>query len=86
MYQDQWSSRARDFYERLDAKTQARVDRAVQEICKSPLTSSNVKPLHGDYKGCFRKRIGSYRLIYTLDHSKNTLSVLVLDDRKDIYK
>ena len=59
-----------------------------------PATQPNVKAMKGDWKGCLRIRIGSYRAIFELhadpltDPADNLLliSVVALGPRSDIYK
>jgi len=42
--------------------------------------------LQGDeWAGCFRYRIGDYRVIYTLDHTAEKLIVLKVGHRRDVY-
>ena len=37
----------------------------------------NVKALQGpEWRGVFRRRIGDYRLLFTLNHQKQTVTVL----------
>jgi len=42
------------------------------------------KPLHGDKKGCYRLRIGDYRIIYEI--SGDEIWILKIGHRKDIYR
>jgi mRNA interferase RelE/StbE len=44
------------------------------------------KPLKGVFKGLFRYRIGSYRIIYALDHAERRVMVLHVKHRKDAYR
>ena len=43
------------------------------------------KPLHGEFKGLYRYRYGSYRILYAIDRKENTILILRVGKRKDIY-
>jgi mRNA-degrading endonuclease RelE of RelBE toxin-antitoxin system len=63
-----------------------------------PSTHPNVKAMKGDWKGCLRIRIGSYRAVFQLsddplaeseveaNDKPRLISVLVVGPRGDIYK
>ncbi len=63
-----------------------------------PSTHPNVKAMKGDWRGCLRIRIGSYRAIFQLAHDPLAgseadpvdklllITVLVVGPRGDIYK
>lgn len=43
--------------------------------------------LQGDeWKGCFKYRVGDYRIVYRLDHPTTKLNVLKIGHRREIYK
>lgn len=44
------------------------------------------KMILGNYKGLFSYRIGDYRVIYTILKNKETILILKIGDRKDIYR
>lgn len=44
------------------------------------------KPLSGEFKGLFRLRVGSYRVIYSIDSSSRRINILLIGHRRDIYK
>jgi mRNA interferase RelE/StbE len=44
------------------------------------------QPLHGkEWAGCFKYRIGSYRIIYQIDWSAEKLLVLKVGHRREVY-
>lgn len=55
-------------------------------------TSPNVQPMGGDWSGCHRLRVGSYRAILRAippelpEAPEGTLEVLLVGPRGDIYK
>ncbi len=43
--------------------------------------------LQGDeWKGCFKYRVGDYRIVYRLDHPTTKLTVLKTGHRREVYK
>ena len=45
----------------------------------------DIKPLMG-YTGIYRLRVGSYRVIYSIEHDVLTVKILDIGSRGDIYK
>ncbi|MEK9154340.1 MAG: type II toxin-antitoxin system RelE/ParE family toxin [Patescibacteria group bacterium] len=43
-------------------------------------------PLHGQWRGFFKLRVGDWRVAYTFDASKQLVSIRVIDHRSKIYK
>ncbi len=44
------------------------------------------QPLHGEWIGCFKLRVGYWRVIYSLEHETCTIVVHLLGHRSSIYK
>ncbi|MBI3930459.1 MAG: type II toxin-antitoxin system RelE/ParE family toxin [Chloroflexi bacterium] len=44
------------------------------------------EPLTGRFGGLYKFRIGSYRLIYSINHTEKVLYILFFDHRKDAYR
>ena len=44
------------------------------------------EPLHGELKGLFKLRVGSYRVFYSFDREKRIITVHLIGHRRDIYK
>lgn len=60
----------------LPRAIQKRVARVVDSMEADPF-QGNVKALAGpEWKGVFRRRMGSYRLLFTADHAKKTVFVV----------
>ncbi|MDB4265374.1 type II toxin-antitoxin system RelE/ParE family toxin [bacterium] len=68
-------------------KEQAKVAIAEVSAFDDPSTHPNVKPMKGDWEGCYRIRIGSYRAIYRLAERDEgeTMEVLQVGPRGDVY-
>jgi len=60
---------------RLPRDRQARLERAIDDMEVNPF-SGDVKPLKGpQWKGRYRKRVGSYRVIFTVDHGARRVAI-----------
>lgn len=45
--------------------------------------SGDVAPLHGEWQGCYRMRVGDYRVIYR--PIENGLQIIAVGHRSDVY-
>lgn len=60
---------------RLPRDIRERLIRAVDDLQQDPFRG-DVKPLKGpEWKGRYRKRVGAYRVIFTLDHVTRTILI-----------
>jgi mRNA interferase RelE/StbE len=60
---------------RLPRDQQMRIERAIDAMELDPL-SGDVKPLKGlEWKGRYRKRVGSYRIIFSMNRAAMTVSI-----------
>jgi mRNA-degrading endonuclease RelE of RelBE toxin-antitoxin system len=60
---------------RLPRDRLAQIARSIDEMGADPM-AGDVKPLKGDeWKGYFRKRVGSYRIIFELDRASQVVAV-----------
>ncbi len=71
----------------------ARLDKIVAKRILKKITwladnFENINPeaLRGDLKSLFKLRIGSYRAIYSINHSEELISIHLVGHRKEIYK
>jgi mRNA interferase RelE/StbE len=69
----------------LQEKQKDRIDRAMQILCADPRMATQIKALRGRLKGKLRLRVGDWRVIFTVDHQQQEVSVLALTDRRDAY-
>lgn len=60
---------------KLPRDRQVQIAGAIEEMETDPMIG-DVKPLKGaDWKGRYRKRVGSYRLIFTVDRKAMTVAI-----------
>jgi mRNA-degrading endonuclease RelE of RelBE toxin-antitoxin system len=71
----------------LPRNLQARVARVLDQMTTDPF-ASGLKSLHGkEWRGVFRRRVGSYRILFTADHTKQTVTVIrILIRSKGTYR
>lgn len=74
-----------------EARAQLRaIDRAVAlRVLKSiahfgETGTGDVEPMHGEWHGCYRLRVGEYRVIFR--HIEDALEILAVGHRSDVYK
>lgn len=58
-------------------------ERILRSVSKLP-NEGDTKPLRG-HKGFFRLRVGSYRIIYSVDHGVLTVRIVDAGNRGQIY-
>lgn len=58
---------------------------AFVELSENPYTASNIKKLQG-LDHAYRKRVGDYRIIYSIEDTRLIVAVLKIDSRGDVYK
>jgi mRNA interferase RelE/StbE len=86
MYKAVFYKQASRYYEKLDAKSKRRINRAMQEIINNPLEGIHIKKLKGRLEGKYRYHLGDLRIIYFLSVDEKTIYVEAIGPRGDVYK
>jgi len=77
------------YMRQMPADRKEQVKSAIAELAAldDPLAHPNVKCMRGDWSGCLRLRIGSYRAIFHLvkTGSSERLEVLLVGPRGNVY-
>lgn len=81
MYQIIIKKKAKNFIDKLPTNEKKRVVSAIEQLPNG----ENIKKLKG-YDNLLRLRVGSYRIIYTVDNGKLIVYIIDIDNRGDIYK
>ena len=83
-YQAEFMPKAREDLVHLDRVIAHRVLTKIRWLSEN---FDNLTPemLTGDWKGLFKLRVGSYRVIYTVNQEKRLITVHLIGHRKDIY-
>jgi len=58
----------------MPEKDKARINRALNEMKEDPF-SGDVTALQGEYRGLFRRRVGSWRIIFILKRDEHVILV-----------
>jgi len=77
------SKQAFENLQNLDLRMKNRIKRSIDELSQDPF-KGNVVRLKGH--DIFRKRTGSYRILFTIDFSKSTIFIIAILRRVTAYK
>ena len=84
-YSIQWHEDAINDLRNINRQTQKKIIARVKDyLSQDPLSLG--KPLQGIFKGLYRYRYGSYRIIYAIDRRSVVILILRIADRKDVYE
>lgn len=84
-YNIRWHEEAINDLKKIDRQTQKKIIARIKDyLSKDP--SSLGKPLQGIFKGLYRYRYGSYRIIYAIDRDSVIILILRIADRKNVYE
>jgi len=62
------------------------MDSRLQLLAQDPYArNNNIKPLTGGDKGCYRLRVGDWRIIYEIVNDSLTIYVIKIGQRKEVY-
>jgi mRNA interferase RelE/StbE len=78
------SKEANCYISRLEQKRRNALLGALTGFEKNPFIG-DIKPLKGRH-GTYRRRVGAYRIIYSVDYEARVVKVLKIGSRGDIYK
>ncbi|AFM42976.1 cytotoxic translational repressor of toxin-antitoxin stability system [Desulfosporosinus acidiphilus SJ4] len=76
---------------RDSVKFLAKQERAIQERIRKALTGLAIRPPIGDIKPLkgrgklMRLRVGTYRVIFDVNHTEQFVYILTIDNRGDVY-
>lgn len=79
----QLSSKAQKELDKIDDKTALRISQKIYQLEINPYGLDSEKLAGG--KG-YRIRIGDYRLVYTLDKNNQTITIIKIGHRREIYR
>ena len=84
-YSIQWHEEAINDLKNIDRQTRKKIIARVKDyLSKDPISLG--KPLQEIFKGLYRYRYGSYRIIYAIDRGSVVILILRIADRKDVYE
>lgn len=86
MYKLLIEKKAAKFLSRLTAKSYKIVSSAIKKLSSfHEIKNLDMKPLKGKYKNMMRLRVGSRRVLFTVDEVKKEIKVWIIENRGDIY-
>ena len=72
---------------KLDKVSQTRILKFLQKVADNPLGPyAQAEPLQGQFKNCWRYRVGDYRIICELQDHKMVVWVVAVGHRREIYR
>ena len=86
MYNLQLTRDAQRFYEKADAALARRLNRCFEQLQQNPYDHPNVKKLKGTLSGCYRYRVGDWRVVYEVLEDERVVIVLVISHRSKVYR
>lgn len=72
-------------FDALPRQEQERVAAQLQRLRQDPHHFST-RPLSGSLKGCFRARVGNYRIGYCVDETRHEITVWAIEHRAKFYQ
>lgn len=60
---------------KLPRDRQVQIERAIDEMESDPMSGDVISLKGPEWKGRFRKRVGTYRIIFTLDRKAMTIAI-----------
>lgn len=86
MYKIHISKKAVKFLTKLDAKSYRIISNAVNKLSRYHEGKNlDLKVLKGKYKDMMRLRVGSRRILFTIDELKKEVRIWIIEDRGDVY-
>ena len=86
MYSVELSQEAQRFYDRCDHPTAKKLARCFQALEKNPRSGNNIKQLKGKFSGSLRYRAGDLRVVYLINDRSETVYVITIAKRSDVYE
>jgi mRNA interferase RelE/StbE len=77
---------ATKFLSRLDAKSYKIISNAIKNLTEFRNKKNlDVKLLKGVYKNMYRLRVGSRRILFTVNEDTKIIKIWIIEDRGDVY-
>lgn len=82
----EFDKKARKEFMSLDKPVQKQIDKFILKLAKSKNPRQTGQPLKGELHSFWKYRVGSYRLICSIEDDVLTVLVLSVGHRKEVYK
>lgn len=81
------AKKAAKFLAKLDLKACRLVSGAIQKLSNITLEKNlDIKALKGKYSNMFRLRVGSRRVLFTIDKNKKEIKIWLIGERGGVYE
>ena len=77
---------AEEQYNAFDDSVARRINIALDHLTENPFFGPNIVKLEGNLKGQYRYRVGSYRIVYTVNEKDRTILVNGIPQRGRAYR
>ena len=85
MYKIEYNDRVIESVAKIPANIRKSIKRAIEErLATDPVKFG--KPLKGEWQGCYRLRVGDFRIIYEIHESVITVLIVKISHRSNVYK
>jgi mRNA interferase RelE/StbE len=84
MYKLRLEKRATKALQKIAEPMKSRIIKALDEMTRDPF-SGDIRALQGEWKGFYRRRVGDFRIVYSVDSDIKIVSIESITDRKDSY-
>jgi len=85
-FEVQLTNEAEEHYDALDIKMTRRINKAIDMLAQNPFFGTNIVKLKGQYAGLYRYRVGSYRIVYSVDRINRLCVIKGIYRRGKAYK
>ncbi len=85
MFEIVLSNQAEKFYNNANDKLKSKLNKSIDLISANPYFGTNIKKLKGSLEGLHRYRLGSFRIVYSIQEKIKIVSIVWIGKRKDAY-
>lgn len=85
-YEVELTDKAEQHYNMLDESMIHRINNAIDILAKNPFFGSNITKLKGELHGQYRYRVGSYRIVYSIDTKHHIIIIRGIFQRGHAYR
>ena len=86
MYELVFTREAQKTYEQADQPLIRRLHRCFDQLCQNPYEHPSIRRLRGPLTGCFRFRVGDWRVVYEVGEENHLVTVLLIAHRSKAYR
>ncbi len=86
MYDVELLPKAKQFYANAELSLARKIARCLEQLEVNPRRHNNIKPLHGQFSGQWRYRVGDYRVIYQIDDGRQRVHITAIVHRGQAYE